>query len=114
MTLNFDTIRLRNGKTYRFNGIIGNVRTVNGDTVKVDNEGNAQGDNQTTQTMQRAGIGTAIGAIIGAIPVGGKGAAIGGIIGAAGEAGTVYVQGKDDLELPSGTEVTIRASAPTR
>lgn len=114
MTLNFDTIRLRNGQTYRFSGIIGNVRTVNGDTVKVDNEGNAQGDNQTTQTIQRAGIGTAIGAIIGAIAGGGKGAAIGGIIGAAGGAGTVYVQGKDVLELPSGTEVTIRASAPTR
>jgi hypothetical protein len=114
ITLNFDTIRLSNGQTYRFSGIIGNVRTVNGDTVKVDNEGNAQGDNQTTQTIQRAGIGTAIGAIIGAIAGGGKGAAIGGIIGAAGGAGTVYVQGKDDLELPSGTEVTIRASAPTR
>ena len=114
ITLNFDTIRLRNGQTYRFSGIIGNVRTVNGDSVKVDNEGNAQGDNQTTQTIQRAGIGTAIGAVIGAIAGGGKGAAIGGIIGAAGGAGTVYVQGKDDLELPSGTEVTIRASAPTR
>lgn len=114
MTLNFDTIRLRNGQTYRFNGIIGNVRTANGDTVKVDNEGNAQGDNRTTQTIQRAGIGTAIGAIIGAIAGGGKGAAIGGIIGAAGGAGTVYIQGKDDLELLSGTEVTIRASAPTR
>ncbi len=114
MTLNFDTIRLRNGQTYRFNGIIGSVRTVNGDTVKVDNEGNAQGDNQTRQTVQRAGIGTAIGAIIGAIAGGGKGAAIGGIIGAVGGAGTVYIQGKDALELPSGTEITIRASAPTR
>ncbi|MDQ6652263.1 MAG: hypothetical protein M3Y84_05930, partial [Acidobacteriota bacterium] len=114
MTLNFNTIRLRNGQTYRFSGIIGSVRAVNGDTVKVDNEGNAQGGNQTTQTIQRAGIGTAIGAIIGAIAGGGKGAAIGGIIGAAGGAGTVYVQGKDNLELRSGTEVTIRASAPTR
>lgn len=114
MTLNFDTIRLRNGQTYRFNGIIGSVRTANGDTVNVDNEGTAQGDNQTTQTIQRAGIGTAIGAIIGAIAGGGKGAAIGGIIGAAGGAGTVYVQGKDELELRSGTEVTILASAPTR
>ena len=37
----------------------------NDDTIKVDNEGSAQGDNQTTQTLERAGIGTAIGAITG-------------------------------------------------
>jgi len=114
MTLNFESIRLRNGQTYRFAGILTGVRTLNGDTVKVDNEGSAQGDNQTTQTITRAGIGTAIGAIIGAIAGGGKGAAIGGIIGAAGGAGSVYVTGKDNLELPTGTELTIRSSAPNR
>lgn len=114
MSLNFDTIRLRNGQTYRFAGVLGSARTANGDTVKVDNEGSAQGDNQTTPTVQRTAIGTAIGAIIGAIAGGGKGAAIGGIIGAAGGAGSVYIQGKDNLELPRGTELTIRASAPTR
>jgi hypothetical protein len=81
---------------------------LNGDTVKVDNEGSAQGSNQTTQTIQRAGIGTAVGAIAG----GGKGAAIGGIIGAAGGAGTVFIEDKDNLELPVGTELTIRASGP--
>lgn len=112
ITLNFDTMRLRNGQTYRFAGILTSVRTLNGDTVKVDNEGIAQGDNQTTQTVTRTGIGTAIGAIIGAIAGGGKGAAIGGIIGAAGGAGSVYIQGKDNLDLPRGTELTIRSSAP--
>ncbi len=112
LSLNFDTIRLRNGQTYRFAGALASVRTLNGDTVSVDNEGSAQGDNQTTQTVQRAGIGTAIGAIIGAIAGGGKGAVIGAVVGAAGGAGSVYVQGKDNLELPSGTELTIRASAP--
>jgi len=112
MSLNFDKIRLRNGQTYKFSGVLGNVRLLNGDTIKVDNEGSAQGSNQTTQTIQRAGIGTAVGAIIGAIAGGGKGAAIGGIIGAAGGAGTVFIQGKDNLELPVGTELTIRASAP--
>jgi len=88
------------------------VRLLNGDTVKVDNEGSAQGSNQTTQTIHRAGIATAVGAIIGAIAGGGKGAAIGGIIGAAGGAGTVFIQGKDNLELPVGTGLTIRASGP--
>ena len=112
MSLNFDTIRLSNGQTYKFAGTLASVRSLNGDTVKVDNEGSAQGDNQTTQTVTRAGIGTAIGAIIGAVAGGGKGAAIGGIIGAAGGAGSVYVTGKDSLELPRGTELTIRAGAP--
>ncbi len=114
MTLNFDTIRLRNGGTYKFPGVLTSVRTLNGETIKVDNEGSAQGDNQTTQTVTRAGIGTAIGAIIGAVAGGGKGAAIGAAIGAAGGAGSVYVTGKDNLDLPAGTELTIRASAPGR
>jgi hypothetical protein len=112
MTLNFNSIRLRNGQTYRFAGVLESVRMLNGDSVKIDNEGSAQGDNQTTQTIQRGGIGTAIGAIVGAIAGGAKGAVIGGIIGATAGAGSVYVQGKENLELPRGTELTIRASAP--
>ncbi|MCA1576658.1 MAG: hypothetical protein LC794_04755 [Acidobacteria bacterium] len=112
ISLNFERIRLTNGQTYKFSGVLGNVRLLNGDTVKVDNEGSAQGNNKTTQTIQRAGIATAVGAIIGAIAGGGKGAAIGGVIGAAGGAGTVFIQGKDNLELPVGTELTIRASGP--
>ncbi|HKZ77017.1 MAG TPA: YMGG-like glycine zipper-containing protein [Pyrinomonadaceae bacterium] len=115
ISLNFETIRLRNGQTYRFAGIIGSVRTVNGDIVQVDNEGGmAEGDSQTKKTVERGAIGTAVGAIIGAIAGGVKGAVIGAVVGAAGGAGSVYVQGKDDMELPSGTEVTIRASAPGR
>jgi hypothetical protein len=112
MSLTFETIRLPNGQTYRFAGILESVRTLNGDEVKVDNEGSAQGANRTTQTIQRTGIATAVGAVIGAIAGGGKGAAIGGIIGAAGGAGSVFILGKDNLELPSGTELTIRSSGP--
>jgi len=112
MSLTFETIRLPNGQTYRFAGILESVRTVNGDAIKVDNEGSAQGANRTGQTIQRAGIATAVGVVIGAIAGGGKGAAIGGIIGAAGGAGSVFILGKDNLELPSGTELTIRSSAP--
>ena len=112
MSLNFEMVRLRNGQTYRFAGILENVRKQNGDAVKVDNEGSAQGANQTKQTVQRAGIATAVGAIIGAVAGGGKGAAIGGIIGAAGGAGSVFILGKDNLELPIGTELTIRSSGP--
>jgi len=114
MTLNFDTIRPRNGSSYRFAGTLESIRMLSGDSVKVDNEGSAQGDNQTTQTIQRGGIGTAIGAIVGVVAGGAKGAVIGGIIGATAGAGSVYLQGKDNLELPAGTELTIRASAPRR
>lgn len=114
MTLDFDTIRLSNGQSYKFAGVLTSVRTSNGDTVRVDNEGSARGDNQTTQTVTRAGIGTAIGAIIGAVAGGGKGAAIGAVLGAAGGAGSVYVTGKENLDLPAGTELTIRSSAPAR
>lgn len=113
MTFNFDSIRLRNGQTYRFAGILESARTANGDTVRIDNEGAVQeSDSRGSTTAKRAGIGTAVGAIIGAIAGGGKGAAIGAIIGAGAGAGSVYVQGQDDLELLSGTEVTVRSTGP--
>ena len=112
MTLNFDTIRLRDARSYRFAGIIDSVKNAQGETVKIDNEGTVRDDNQTTKTAQRAAIGTAVGAIIGAIAGGGKGAAIGAIVGAGGGAGSVYVQGRDDLELERGTELVIRATGP--
>ena len=113
MSLNFEMIRLQNGQSYKFAGILESVRKLNdGDTIKVDNEGSAQGANQTKQTIQRAGVATAVGVLIGAIAGGGKGAAIGGVIGAAGGAGSVFIMGKDNLELPSGTELTIRSSGP--
>jgi outer membrane lipoprotein SlyB len=112
MTLNFDTIRLRDGRSYRFAGIVEAVRTPGNETVRVDNEGAVREDDQTNKTVQRAAIGTALGAIIGAIASGGKGAAIGAVLGAGAGAGSVYVQGREDLNLTTGTEVTIRASAP--
>jgi hypothetical protein len=113
MTFNFDTIRLRNGRSYKFAGFVDTVRTPSGETVRVNNEGNVQeNESRTSTTVKRAAIGTAIGAIIGAIAGGGKGAAIGAAVGAGAGAGSVYVQGKDDLELMSGSEVTITSSAP--
>ena len=112
MTLNFDMIRLRDGRSHRFAGIVESVRSPQGEAVRVDNEGGVRDNSQTTRTAQRAAIGTAVGAIIGAIAGGGKGAAIGAIVGAGGGAGSVYVQGRDDLELASGAELTIRSTGP--
>jgi hypothetical protein len=113
LTLNFDTIRLRDGRSYRFAGILENVRTPNGEVVRVDTEGAVRDDDsQTNRTITRTAIGTAVGAIIGAIAGGGKGAAIGAVVGAGAGAGSVYVQGRTDLELPAGTEINVTATGP--
>jgi hypothetical protein len=110
MTLSFDTIRLRDGRSSPFAGILENVRTPNGDVVRIDNEGAVRESDQTNKTVTRTAVGTAVGAIIGAIAGGGKGAAIGAVIGAGAGAGSVYVQGRNDLDLTAGTEVTVRAT----
>lgn len=113
MTFNFERIQLSNGRSYKFAGIVENLRTADGENVRIDNEGAIkEGENRTTTTEKRAVVGTAVGAIIGAIAGGGKGAAIGAIVGAGAGAGSVYVQGRDDLELKKGTQVNVRASAP--
>ncbi len=111
-TLNFENVRLREGRTYRFAGILESARTPNGEAVRVDNEGAVRESDQTNRTVTRTAIGTGLGAIIGAIAGGGKGAAIGAVIGAGAGAGSVYVQGRQDLELPTGTEITLRATGP--
>jgi len=112
MSLNYERIRMRDGRTYRFAGLTESLRSLNGETVRVDNEGSVEGSNQTNKTATRAAIGTAVGAIIGAIAGGGKGAAIGAVVGAGAGAGSVYVQGSNNLELMNGTEVSIRATGP--
>ena len=113
MLLNFERIRLRDGRTADFAAVIESVQPVGGEEVRVDNEGGAsvqENDSRTSRTTERAAIGAAVGAIIGAISGGGKGAAIGAIIGAGAGAGSVYAQGRDDLELGSGTELVLRTT----
>lgn len=111
--MDFDRIRLRNGQTYEFAGYLETIRTPGGDNIRVDNEGSVKDDDsQTNRTITRSGIGAALGAVIGAIAGGGSGAAIGAAIGAGAGAGSVFIQGREDLELPVGTQVTLRASTP--
>jgi hypothetical protein len=114
MRLNFERLRTRDGRTANFIGYIEGVRAVGGEDVRVEPEsggGVQERDSQSGRTTQRVAIGAAVGAIIGAIAGGGRGAAIGAAIGAGAGAGSVYAQGRDELELRSGTEFTIRASA---
>jgi hypothetical protein len=115
MALNFQTIGQRNGRTSEFAGVIESMRTPDGETVRVDNEGKVEPtDSQTEKTVQRGTVGAALGAIIGAIAGGGKGAAVGAVIGAGGGAGTVIAAGRDQLDLKQGTEVTITSGAPAQ
>lgn len=112
VSLDFETIRLRNGQTYQFAGIIDSVKAANGDDIKVNNEGAVRDGNQTTKTITRAGIGAGIGALIGAITGGAEGAAIGAAIGAGAGAGTVVLEGRDNIELTTGSEFMLTATAP--
>jgi hypothetical protein len=112
MTLVFDSIRLGSGPSYRFAGLLDSVRSLNGDTVSINNEGTIRDRSQTTRTATRAGVGAVIGAIIGAVAGGGEGAAIGAAVGAGAGAGSVLLQGRDNIELAPGSEFMITASAP--
>lgn len=103
VSLEFDSIRMRDGRTYRFAGIIDSVQSVNGDNVSVNNEGAVREGSQTKKTATRAGVGAALGALIGAIAGGGSGAAIGAAVGAGAGAGSVLVQGRDNVDLAQGT-----------
>jgi hypothetical protein len=114
VTFNFDTITLRDGKTYDFAGFLRSIRDQNGKTVNVDSEGVARGSSQTKQTAKRGGAGAGIGAVIGAITGGGVGAAVGAIIGGSVGAGSVIVQGRDDVQLYKGSMITVQASSPIR
>ena len=113
MTLALETIRLRDGRTQRFDGTIESVRTPGGETLRVDQAGVIDdGDSQTATTVQRGAIGAALGAVIGAIADGATGAAIGAAIGAGAGAGSVIVGGRERLDLPRGTELSFTSGVP--
>ncbi len=113
LSLSFNSIRLRDGRSYRFAGIVEQVRKTDGDIIDINNEGTIRDDSQTTKTITRAGIGAILGGIIGAIAGGGSGAAIGAGVGAGAGAGSVVLQGRDNLELDRGSQFTITSTSPS-
>jgi hypothetical protein len=113
ITFNFETIRMPNGETYDFRGVVMALTDTEGKTIRIDNEGAVKGDSQTKETVKRGAIGSAVGALIGAIAGGAKGAAIGAIIGGSAGAGSVVVQGKDDLDLKAGSSIMVQATTPS-
>jgi len=115
MTLSFESIRLRNGETYPFDGAIESIRAPNGDPIRVNRDGTFEnGDgrdgSRTRQAVERGALGAVLGGLIGAVAGGGKGALIGGAVGAGVGAGTVLVQGRDRFDLQRGTELTFTSS----
>jgi hypothetical protein len=110
MVFDFDRIRLSDGRSGPFEGEIESVRTPDGTMIRVDRSGVVRDRNRLdASTLQDGAVGAGLGAIIGAIVAGGKGAAIGAVVGGAG---TIIVEGRDDLSLPAGTQITITASSP--
>lgn len=114
VTFNFERITLRDGKAYDFGGTLQSAKDATGKVVKVDTEGTAQGGSQTKESVKRGGIGAGLGALIGAIVGGGKGAVIGAVIGGGAGAGSVAVTGREDLQLPKGSTITVVSSSPVR
>lgn len=114
MNLNYETIRMPNGRTYRFEGITENVHVRSERNVRIDNENTIETSSQTNRTVERTAVGAGIGALLGALLGGGDGAAVGAALGAGTGIGSVYLQGPYHLELVRGTEFTIRATSPIR
>jgi hypothetical protein len=111
MQIDFDTIRLRDGRTAEFDAVLDTVRTPDGVTLRVDASGNAPDQRRPNATVEQGAIGAALGAIIGGVAGGGKGAAIGAVVGGAG--GVILAQGRDhSLDLPPGTQVTLVVTGP--
>jgi hypothetical protein len=116
VAMEFDTIRLSNGRSGPFTGTVDSVRSPNGETIPSNRERVEPANDQRQQAIERGAVGAAIGALIGAVAGGGKGAAVGAVIGGGGAAATVFLP-IDQLNQPSlasGTEFTIRADAPRR
>lgn len=108
MNLDFDSIRLLDGRTGTIHGYVSKV--YGDDAGRADNEGGVESGSRGKQTVKRAGIGAVAGAIIGGIAGGGKGAGIGLIIGGAGGAGSLAVQGSKELKIESGTELLVHVT----
>lgn len=112
MMFDFHGIRMADGQGGPLQAAIESVRTPDGQVIRVSQSGGSiRNDQATGASGQDTAVGTAVGALIGAIAGGGKGAVAGAIIGGAG---TVAVEGRDQLDLPAGSELTISVLGPRR
>ena len=112
VSIAFTQIRLADGRSADFAGTVESVRGPNGEPISFDGE-NVGDRADRDQAVHRGAIGAAVGAVIGAIAGGGKGAAIGAVVGGGGGAATVLLGDQRQLDLPRGTEFTIRSRTPS-
>jgi len=109
VAVQFDTIRLRNGRTADFDGVIQSIVGPNGQTIRFDGELATVDRDKSNDAVQRGALGAIVGGLIGALAGGGKGAVIGAAIGGGGAAATVLIDNPNQPELQRGTEFTIRS-----
>jgi hypothetical protein len=110
--IEFETIRLTNGRSAPYDAVIETVRTPDGETIRVQNASiEDERSRSTSRNVERGAIGAGIGAIIGAIVGGDEGALVGAL---AGGAGLILMDPKTDQRLPAGTEFIIATVARPR
>lgn len=108
MSLEFDSIELRNGRTSALSVELLEIRQ--SESVKVvDEEGRVETGSRGKQTIKRGAIGAAVGGVLGGLIGGGKGALIGILVGGGAGAGSLIIDGEKELRLESGTEMEVRA-----
>ena len=90
---------------FRFNRLVVNGETVRVQTANVKREAAAD----TKSDVKKGGLGAGAGAIVGGVVGGGKGAAVGAV---AGGAGTVLATKGKEVEIPSGTVVSVLVQDP--
>lgn len=111
VSVQFDTIRLRSGRTADFDGVIESITGPNGQRIQFDGEQATVDRSSGGSAVQRGALGAVVGGLIGALAGGTKGAVIGAAIGGGGAAATVLIDDSGQAELVRGTEFTIRARA---
>ena len=90
---------------FRFDRLVVDGETVRVQTADVRREAAAD----TKSDVKKGGLGAGAGAIVGGVLGGGKGAAIGAV---AGGAGTVLATKGNEVEIPSGTVVSVHVQDP--
>jgi hypothetical protein len=106
--VDFNSIRMADGRTGEFDGVIQSVRLPDGKVIRIDQSGAVRGDDAGSNNSVKSGaIGAGVGAILGAIIGGTKGAVVGGVAGGAG--GIILDRTGNSRTLPAGTTMTIAA-----
>jgi hypothetical protein len=98
-------VKGRASVAFRFERIVVNGETIRIQTASVRREAAAD----TKSDVKKGGIGAGVGAIVGGVVGGGKGAAIGAV---AGGTGTVLATKGKEVDVPSGTVVSVLLQDP--